>query len=117
MSEEWSAMETFYPILVQGYIRSVMAAKLVKIQAENKEISPVKFKLNKEYYDQLTACDVQTPLIGLKLSYDENSSLLTVEPEAYFIEEYENQIMRDVAVKQTELCQVRYSKFIEPVEA
>ena len=116
MSEEWLAMEKFYPILIQSYIRSVTAAQLVKKQEENKDILPVKFRINKEYYNQILESDIQTPLIGLKLSYDENNLILSVEPEAYFITEYENQIMRDVAVKQVELCRLRYSKFIEIVE-
>ena len=55
-------------------------------------------------------------IIGLKLSYDEASSILTVEPTPYFTELYENKIMSDVALKQSEESRGRYSKFIETVE-
>lgn len=116
MSNEWPVMEEFYPILIQNYIRFETAAAYVKAQEENREMQPVKFKFAKDYYEQMLANDIQAPLIGLQLDYDENGGILSVMPEAYFLEEYENQIMRDVAVKQAELCRIRYSKFIEIAE-
>ena len=41
---------------------------------------------------------------------------MTVEPTPYFTELYENKIMSDVALKQSEESRGRYSKFIETVE-
>jgi len=115
MSDEWPVMEEFYPILIQNYIRFETAAFYVKAQEEQKEMPKVQFRIAKENYEKLLACEIQTPLIGLQLSYDEAESILSVVPETYFLEEYENQIMRDVAVKQAELCQKRYSKYIEVI--
>jgi len=104
MSDEYQVMEEFYPVLVQNYIRFETAAAYVK------------FKIAKDYYQQMRAHDIQAPLIGLILDYNEADGILNVVPEAYFLEEYENQIMRDVAVKQAELCRNRYSKFIEIID-
>lgn len=116
MSDEYQVMEEFYPVLVQNYIRFETAAAYVKAQEEKREISAVKFKIAKDYYQQMRAHDIQAPLIGLILDYNEADDILNVVPEAYFLEEYENQIMRDVAVKQAELCRNRYSKFIEIID-
>ncbi len=116
MSDEWSVMEEFYPVLIQNYIRFETAAAYVKAQEEKRELTAVRFEISKNHYDEMLACEIQAPLIGLQLSYDESGGILSVVPEAYFLEEYDNQIMRDVAVKQAELCRVRYSKFIKIVE-
>ena len=67
-------------------------------------------------YNRIINNEITAPLIGLKLSYDEASSILTVEPTPYFTELYENKIMSDVALKQSEESRGRYSKFIETVE-
>lgn len=115
MSDEWPVLEEFYPILAQNYIRFQVAAHYVKAKEAQSDNFTVKFKIEKEFYDIMMACDVQALLIGLELNYDEASAILTVEPDDYFREEYTNQIMCDVAIKQAELCRVRYSKFINVV--
>lgn len=116
MSDEYSVMEEFYPILVQNYIRFETATLFIKAKEEQRDISVARFKIAKDYYAQMSACDIQAPLIGLQLNYDEASEVLSVVPDSYFLEEYENQIMRDVALKQADLCRTRYSKFIETVD-
>lgn len=116
MSDEWPVLEEFYPILAQNYIRFQVAAHYVKAKEAQLDNFTVKFKIEKEFYDIMMACDVQALLIGLELNYDEASAILTVEPDDYFREEYTNQIMCDVAIKQADLCRVRYSKFINVID-
>ena len=102
MSEVNPVLDEFFPILIENFIRF--------------ETASAKFKIAPEYYNRIINNEITAPLIGLKLSYDEASSILTVEPTPYFTELYENKIMSDVALKQSEESRGRYSKFIETVE-
>lgn len=115
MSETWPVYDLFSPILIGNYIRFETALKVIRnAEAENKSESVLaKFKIAKEYFEQLKNSEFQAPLIGLKLDYDEVSSVLSVEPDEDFAAAYENKIMKDVAQKQSDDCKVRYSKFIE----
>lgn len=115
MSETWPVYDLFSPILIGNYIRFETAMKVIRnAEAENKaEAVIAKFKIAKEYYEQLKNSEIQAPLLGLSLKYDEASSILSVEPDAAFVTAYENKIMQDVARKQSDDCKVRYSKFIE----
>ncbi len=118
MADVLQPMEDFSPILIQNYIRFETAYNLVSNEdAGNADFEKaVKFKIAKDYYEQMRAFEVQTPLIGLDLSYDEKSEILTATPTEYFLNEYQNKIMRDVAGKQHNDCLVRYAKFIQKLD-
>ena len=111
------ALEEFFPILIENYIRFETAKRYVQIRDEGTDTPlTTKFKIAKEYYEKIINFDVTAPLIGLELSYDEASSILSVEPTDYFKELYENKIMSDVALKQSNESVGRYSNFIEVIE-
>ena len=118
MADATQPMEDFSPILIQNYIRFETAYNLVQNEdAGNTDFEKaVKFKIAKDYYEQMHAFEVQAPLIGLDLSYDETSEILTATPLEYFTTEYQNKIMRDVAGKQHNDCLIRYSKFIQKID-
>ena len=117
MSEVNSALEEFFPILIENFIRFETASLYVGTRETGAEVPPAaKFKIAPEYYKQIVNNEITAPLIGLQMSYDEDSSILTVKPTPYFMELYENKIMSDVALKQSEENRGRYSKFIETVE-
>ena len=50
------------------------------------------------------------------ISYDDKTEILTATPLEYFITEYQNKIMRDVAGKQHNECLTRYFKFIQKID-
>ena len=56
-------------------------------------------------------------MLNLDLKYDAEKEILTVTPNAEFIEQYENAIMEDVAEKFMTNYQHRYDKFIHLAEA
>ena len=117
MSEVNPVLDEFFPILIENFIRFETAALYVRSREAGAEVPlAAKFKIAPEYYNQIVNNEITAPLIGLNLSYDEASSILTVEPTPYFTELYENKIMSDVALKQSEESRGRYSKFIETVE-
>lgn len=118
MAEAWSVYDEFSLILIENYIRFETAVKNLKSKENGNEAvsAAAKFKIAKEYYEQIKNGDYPEVLIGLELSYDEGSSILTVMPDEHFTAVYENAIMRDVALKQSDECKVRYSKFIKVIE-
>ena len=119
MADATQPMEDFSPILIQNYIRFETAYNLVQNEdAGNTDFEKaVKFKISKDNYEQMLAFEVQAPLIGLDLSYDETAEVLTATPTEYFLNEYQNKIMRDVAGKQHNDSLTRYSKFIQKIDA
>ncbi|MBQ8784823.1 MAG: hypothetical protein IJZ59_02140 [Alphaproteobacteria bacterium] len=113
MAEDTSPLKQFFPIVTQNYIRSVVAAKIIESQDnEQNDIPVIKFKISPEYYQQVATCDVQAPLIGLRCNYDENTEILQITPEQYFVDLYQNKIMRDVAMKQFKENFERHINFI-----
>ena len=116
MSEISPVLDEFFPILIENFIRFETAALCVRNRDDGAATPSVaKFKIAPEYYNQMITQEITAPLIGLTLPYDEGTSILTVEPTPYFMELYENKIMSDVAIKQSEESKGRYSKFIELV--
>ena len=118
MADATQPMEDFSPLLIQNYIRFETAYNFVQNEdAGNTDFEKaVKFKISKDNYEQMRSFEVQAPLIGLDLSYDDKTEILTATPLEYFITEYQNKIMRDVAGKQHNECLTRYSKFIQKID-
>ncbi len=118
MSKSSKTLEIFHPILIQNFIRFETASRYIRNQeAGNTNASPVcRFTISPNYYQLLIEFANPAPLLELKLDYDEKTSILSVEPEASFIETYKNNIMRDVALKQSEDCKGRYNNFIKVID-
>ena len=118
MNEEWPVFEDFDPILIQNYIRFETAARHIRNQeAGQTEMSATcRFQISPENYEKLKSCETSAPLLGLSISYNENDCNLVAEPDDEFLKTYKNAIMRDVAVKQSENCKIRYSKFIKVLD-
>ena len=117
MSEPLPPHNKFFPLSVGTYIRIEAIAACLKAEAAGEEYAPrtTKFKIAKDYYTQLINYEPSSPLLGLILDYDEASSELSVTPDNYVMDLYTNKIMREVALKQSDDFQIRYSKFIEKI--
>ena len=102
--------DLFSPILVEEYIRLMTAAHC--IQAEDKT-SPLQFLIKEEFYVQIQNNPIQAPLIGLTLSYDNKTNILTVSPTEDFCKMYENKIQEEVALNYAKVNTKRYAKFIK----
>lgn len=61
MSEPWPVYDIFSPILIGNYIRFETAAKCIaNREAGNKDVPvAIKFKIAKEYYEQLSGSEYQ----------------------------------------------------------
>ena len=102
-------LEVFSSILMQEYIRLMTAAAYH--QSEGRQSTFV-FDIAPSDYEKMRAEPLQTALLGLTLEYDAANSRLNVTPEAEFIEQYQNAIMKDVAEKYFTNYAHRYDKFI-----
>lgn len=113
MEQVKGQLEVFSAILLQQYIRLLTAAVYHRSE---KAIKETKFKITPEIYKQLREEPLQTSLLGLNLNYDEKAQILTVVPDAEFLEEFTNNIMRDVALQYADIYKCRYAKFISFID-
>lgn len=104
----------FFPLLVESYIRLESVVSCLKNEeAGNGYVAvPTKFKIAKQYFEQIRNCDIQSSFLGINLDYDEKNEILTATPDDFVLELYKNKIMREVALKQDIDFKVRYSNFI-----
>lgn len=109
MEQVEGKLEVFSAILLQQYIRLQTAAAYYRAQ---KNMVAAKFKLSADVYAKMCAEPLQTSLLGLQLVYDENAQILTVTPDEEFLQEFENNIMRDVALQYADTYNERYAAFI-----
>ena len=109
MAETDKTLEVFSAILIEQYIRLMTAA--VYHRSEKQTVG-ANFKISAENYAKMREDESQTSLIGLDLKYDEQQNLLHVTPDAEFLEEFENNIMRDVALKFYDTNMHRYASYI-----
>jgi len=109
MEEVKGQLEVFSAILLQQYIRLMTAAAYHRSE---KTVNKTKFKIVPEVYHKLRDEPLQTSLLGLKLDYDDTQQVLTAAADAEFLEEFDNNIMRDVALQYADLYKTRYAAFI-----
>lgn len=102
-------LEVFSAILIEQYIRLMTAAVYHRSE---KQIIGADFKISPENYAKMRQDASQTSLLGLELTYNEEQNILHATPDAEFLEEFENNIMRDVALKFYDTNMHRYKSYI-----
>ena len=92
----------------------MVVVRCIQNEADGKDYVPVpvKFKIARDYYQQMINSEIDSPFFGLTLAYDDNAEILTVTPDDFVLQWYTNKIMREVALKQAEDFKFRYSNFI-----
>lgn len=109
MNDADSELKVFSAILMQQYIRLMTAALYHRSE---KKVIGASFKISAQNYAKMREDESQTSLIGLDLKYDEQQNLLHATPDAEFLEEFENNIMRDVALKFYDTNMHRYKSYV-----
>ncbi|MBQ8482339.1 MAG: hypothetical protein IJ532_07390 [Alphaproteobacteria bacterium] len=104
-------LEVFSSILLQEYIRLMTAANCFK---HENDLSGAKFAISKENYDRMMDEPLQTALIGLDIKFADN--VLIAVPCEEFLKQYENKIMKEVALMFWDNYKNRYAKFISIIE-
>lgn len=106
-------LKVFAPILIQQYVRMQTAAHYINSDCKEKK---TKFKISSENYKKMTDEPLQAMLIGLEMEYDKDKEILTVCPDAEFIDEFQNNIMHDVALQYAKIYDNRYASVIKVAE-
>lgn len=111
-------IEGFFPLLIENYIRLESIVTCLKNADENGNYPtlPTKFKISKDYFEQVKNYEIQSPFLGINFEYDDSSETLTATPDEFALELYKNKIMHEVALKQDNDFQNRYSKFISVIK-
>lgn len=110
-----SAVEIpFSPILMMEFIRQTTVARC--LAGESADIA-VRFKLAKNYYDEIMAFPLKAQLIRLYLDYDAAAEILTVKTDDTLLKRFKEQkSMVEIAGKYEEKFAERYKKFIEVLD-
>lgn len=109
MEKPVDLLETFSPLLIENHIRMLSIANCIASEDKNKKTT---FSITKETYQKIKEYDMQTPLIGMVLQYDDNSQKLSASIDSDLYETYTNILMSEVVTLYKENYFHRYDKFI-----
>ena len=109
MEKPADLLEAFSPLLLENHIRMLTIANC--IIAENKD-EKTTFSITEDDFKKMTDNELQSPLIGINLQYDEKTQKLSANIEQSLYDAYANKLMREVALLYKENYFHRYDKFI-----
>ena len=114
MAEELDNGIGFSPVLIMEFIRQTTIGK--SLNSDTPDIV-VKFKIAKNYYDEMKAYHQQVQFIRLYDEYDENSEVLSVKTDEVLLARFrEQKALIEIANKYEEQYAERYKKYIEVVD-
>ena len=100
----------FSPILIMEFIRQVTINRFLGGATE------VKFKLAKNYHDEIKAFPLQAQTIHLDWQYDEKSEILSVKADEVVLAHFrEQKSLMEIAGKYEGQYAERYKNFIEVI--
>ena len=98
----------FSPILIMEFVRQVTINRFMNGETE------VKFKLAKEYYEEIKAFPLKAQTIHLDITYDEKTEILTTKADEIIVNRFKEQkSMTEIAGKYEAQYTERYKPFIE----
>lgn len=113
MTEEYIKV-AFSPISIMEFIRQVSVARYLNGQSLEQA---VKFKISKDYYQQIMDFELKAQLIRLYLDYDEGQEVLSVKTDEVLLERFrEQKSLVENAQKYEGQYAERYKQFIEVVD-
>ena len=105
----------FSPILIMEFIRQVTVARF--LNSNDTSNLEVKFKLPKQYYEEIKAFPLKAQTIRLDIAYDEKKEILKVKADEVLVHRFKEQKSQvEIANKYEEQYAKRYKKFIEIME-
>ena len=114
MADELNGEISFSPVLIMEYIRQTMVARF--LNSESLDIV-VRFKIKKEYYDEMKAYHQQVQFIRLYDEYDEENEILSVKTDEVLLNRFrEQKSLVEIANKYENQYKERYKKYIEVME-
>ena len=114
MADELNGEISFSPVLIMEYIRQTTVARF--LNSESLDIV-VRFKIKKEYYDEMKAYHQQVQFIRLYDEYDEENEILSVKTDEVLLNRFKEQkSLVEIANKYENQYKERYKKYIEVME-
>ncbi|MBQ8750487.1 MAG: hypothetical protein IJZ30_02485 [Alphaproteobacteria bacterium] len=114
MADELNGEISFSPVLIMEYIRQTTVARF--LNSESLDIV-VRFKIKKEYYDEMKAYHQQVQFIRLYDEYDEENEILSVKTDEVLLNRFrEQKSLVEIANKYENQYKERYKKYIEVME-
>ena len=114
MADELNGEISFSPVLIMEYIRQTTVARF--LISESLDIV-VRFKIKKEYYDEMKAYHQQVQFIRLYDEYDEENEILSVKTDEVLLNRFrEQKSLVEIANKYENQYKERYKKYIEVME-
>lgn len=114
MADDMGGEIEFSPVLIMEYIRQTTIGRF--LNSETMDIV-VKFKMKKNYYDEMKAYHQQVQFIRLYDEYDEENEILSVRTDEVLLNRFrEQKSMMEIANKYENQYKDRYKKYVEVVE-
>ena len=114
MADELNGEISFSPVLIMEYIRQTTVARF--LNSESLDIV-VRFKIKKEYYDEMKAYHQQVQFIRLYDEYDEENEILSVKTDEVLLNRFKEQkSLVEIANKYENQYKERYKKYVEVME-
>ena len=108
MADELNGEISFSPVLIMEYIRQTTVARF--LNSESLDIV-VRFKIKKEYYDEMKAYHQQVQFIRLYDEYDEENEILSVKTDEVLLNRFKEQkSLVEIANKYENQYKERYKK-------
>ncbi len=107
-------LKVFSAVLLQEYIRLMTAAHYINNGASTEK--GVRFVMAPDVYEKMRAEPLQASLLGMTLDYMPESQCLSVKADAEFVAQFDNKIMKEVALKYAEDYKNRYASFVKIAE-
>lgn len=114
MADELNGEISFSPVLIMEYIRQTTVARF--LNSESLDIV-VRFKIKKEYYDEMKAYHQQVQFIRLYDEYDEENEILSVKTDEVLLNRFrEQKSLVEIANKYENQYKERYKKYVKVME-
>ena len=109
MEKPADLLEAFSPLLLENHIRMLTIANCIIVENKDEKTT---FSITEDDFKKMTDNELQSPLIGINLQYDEKTQKLSANIEQSLYDAYANKLMREVALLYKENYFHRYDKFI-----
>ena len=114
MADDLNGDIGFSPVLIMEFIRQVTIARF--LNSETLDLV-VKFKMKKNYYDEMKSYHQQVQFIRIYDEYDEGNEILSVKTDEVLLNRFrEQKALMEIANKYEKQYEERYKKYVEVVE-
>jgi hypothetical protein len=114
MADDMNGEVDFSPVLIMEYIRQTTIARFLNSETID---MVVKFKMKKNYYEEMKAYHQQVQFIRIYDEYDAENEILSTKTDEILLARFrEQKALVEIANKYENQYKERYKKYIEVIE-